>query len=159
MGFKKVMVPYDNSEHAHNALRKAIELVDNSPESEIHVIQVMAPPQDLVFSSFSKSNYANEASSLSSKEMFSEVVEERTAEGSQGLQDRIAAMMSDYQGTLKAEIVYGVYVVDTIVDAAKQYEVDAIAMGSRGLGAIRGMIGSVSYGVLRSSDVPILIVK
>ena len=34
-----------------------------------------------------------------------------------------------------------------------------IAMGSRGLGALRGMIGSVSFAVLRSSQIPVLIVK
>lgn len=32
-------------------------------------------------------------------------------------------------------------------------------MGSRGLGAIRGVIGSVSYAVLRESTIPILVIK
>ena len=32
-------------------------------------------------------------------------------------------------------------------------------MGRRGLGAIRGMLGSVSFGVLRATDVPVLTVK
>ena len=36
---------------------------------------------------------------------------------------------------------------------------DCIVMGRRGLGAIRGAIGSVSYSVLRSVDLPVLIVK
>ncbi|MFR4802462.1 MAG: universal stress protein [Eggerthellaceae bacterium] len=32
-------------------------------------------------------------------------------------------------------------------------------MGSRGLGALRGILGSVSSYVLRNADVPVLIVK
>ena len=35
----------------------------------------------------------------------------------------------------------------------------AARLGRRGLGALRGMLGSVSFGVLRSVDVPVLTVK
>ena len=158
MGFKNVLVPYDNSEHAQNALLKAIEMVDNTADSTLHIMEVMAPPQDLVFSSINHSNFGA-SNAVISKEIFTEVVEERSAEASKNLQEKIQPYVQNYTGELTAEVVYGVYVVDTIVDAAKHYDVDAIVMGSRGLGGIRGMIGSVSYGVLRSSDMPVLIVK
>ncbi len=32
-------------------------------------------------------------------------------------------------------------------------------MGRRGLGAVRGMLGSVSYALLRESEIPVLTVK
>lgn len=158
MGFRNVLVPYDNSEHAQNALLKAIEMVDNAPDATLHIMEVMAPPQDLVFSSINHNNFGG-GKSVISKEIFTEVVEDRTAEASKSLQEKVEPFIQDFAGTAIAEVVYGVYVVDTLVDAAKQYEVDAIVMGSRGLGGIRGMIGSVSYGVLRSGDTPVLIVK
>lgn len=42
---------------------------------------------------------------------------------------------------------------------AEEHDCDLIVMGRRGLGAIRGMLGSVSFGVLRATDVPVLTVK
>ena len=50
-------------------------------------------------------------------------------------------------------------VVDGINYYAHDHGCDLIVMGSRGLGVLRGMLGSVSYGVLRSADVPVLIAK
>ena len=38
-------------------------------------------------------------------------------------------------------------------------DIDLVVMGRRGLGALRGMLGSVDFGVLRSVEVPILTVK
>ena len=46
-----------------------------------------------------------------------------------------------------------------IADFADKHDIDLIVMGRRGLGAIRGMIGSVSYSVLGQVDIPVLTVK
>ena len=69
------------------------------------------------------------------------------------------SLVKDFKGELTAEVVFGIYTIETILDAAKHYGCDLIVMGSRGLGAIRGAIGSVSYGVLRASNLPIMVVK
>ena len=49
--------------------------------------------------------------------------------------------------------------VEGIADYVRSHDIDLVVMGRRGLGALRGMIGSVSFGVLRSVDVPVLTVK
>ena len=46
-----------------------------------------------------------------------------------------------------------------IVAYAEAAKCDLIVMGSRGLGAIRGMLGSVSNHVLREASMPVLVVK
>lgn len=44
-----------------------------------------------------------------------------------------------------------------IIKAAEDYEADLIAIGSRGLGARRTALGSVSNGVLQRAEVPVLV--
>ncbi len=158
MGFKNILVPYDNSEHAKNALTEAIGMAGADAEAVIHVVEVAAPPQDLVYSSFNQTGFGMGVSTVS-KTDFATLVEKRNAEDDEKLQKEIADVVTDFPGTLTAEVVFGIYTIETIIDAAKHYGCDLIVMGSRGLGAIRGAIGSVSYGVLRSSDIPVLVVK
>ena len=147
MGFKNILVPYDNSEHANNALKEAISMASENPEAKIHVVEVVAPPQDLVYSSINQTGFGMGVSVVA-KGDFAKVVEERNAEQDKELQDTIADVVEGFPGALTAEVVFGVYTIETI-----------IVMGSRGLGAIRGAIGSVSYGVLRSAEIPVLVVK
>ncbi len=158
MGFKNILVPYDNSVHAENALKEAIGMANGDPEATIHVVEVAAPPQDLVYSSINQTGFGMGVSTVS-KADFASVVEQRNEEDDEKLQKNIAELVKDFPGNLTAEVIFGIYTIETIIDAAKHYECDLIVMGSRGLGAIRGAIGSVSYGVLRSSDIPVLVVK
>lgn len=51
-------------------------------------------------------------------------------------------------------------VADTIVRIARQEGVEHIVMGTRGLGALRGMLlGSISTQVLQLADIPVTLVK
>lgn len=158
MSFKNILVPYDNSEHAKNALKEAIDLAKNIEGSSVHVVEVAAPPQDLVYSSINQTGFGMGVS-VASQGDFAQVVEQRNEESDRKLQESITSLVEDYEGELTAEVVFGIYTIETIIDAAKHYDCDLIVMGSRGLGAIRGAIGSVSYGILRSVDIPVLVVK
>ena len=143
MGFKNILVPYDNSEHANNALKEAINMASENPEAKIHVVEVVAPPQDLVYSSINQTGFGMGVSVVA-KGDFAKVVEERNAEQDKELQDTIADVVEGFPGALTAEVVFGVYTIETIIETAKHYDCDLIVMGSRGLGAIRGAIGSAT---------------
>ena len=85
MGFKNILVPYDNSEHANNALKEAINMASENPEATIHVVEVVAPPQDLVYSSINQTGFGMGVSVVA-KGDFAKVVEERNAEQDKELQ-------------------------------------------------------------------------
>lgn len=158
MGFKNILVPFDESDHAKNALKEAIKLAGNNPEATIHVVEIMAPPQDLVYSSINQAGFGMGVS-LVSQEDFAHVVEQRNEESDSKLHESIKDLVEGFPGTLNAEVIFGIYTVETIVETAQHYDCDIITMGCRGLGALRGAIGSVSYGVLRASHIPVLVVK
>ncbi len=48
---------------------------------------------------------------------------------------------------------------DVICQYAADNDIDCIVMGRRGGGSIRATLGSVSTGVLRGTDLPVLVVK
>ena len=50
--------------------------------------------------------------------------------------------------------------VDVILELARVRDVDLIVVGSRGLGAVRGLVlGSVSNAILHQADRPVLVAK
>nr|MCR5845910.1 universal stress protein [bacterium] len=108
-------------------------------------------------------NYANYAYSAESQ--FSDVksiIQAATNELQNEYED-IKALIADHiaevDDRVKLTLIPGMSPVDDIVEYAEKIRCDLIIMGSRGLGAIRGIMGSVSTGVLRYASMPVLIVK
>ncbi len=156
MSYKKILVPYDESDHAKAALLEAVKIA--APDTMIQVIEVSAPPQDLVYSSMNQTSGFT-IGVVTPPENFAELVSARTEEATARLTASVNEVIGDCECTVTAEVIYGIYTVETILDTAKDSGCDLIAMGCRGLGAIRGALGSVSYAVLRSAEVPVLVVK
>jgi nucleotide-binding universal stress UspA family protein len=71
---------------------------------------------------------------------------------------RAAALFTSVR-TVERQVAVG-RPVDEIVEAAARPDVDLVVVGARGLGTLeRVVLGSVSEGVLRHADRPVLIVK
>ena len=93
--------------------------------------------------------------------MLQKTYEEVTEEASKALHREIDPLLSGLMNKVYIELLQETQPSGQIVTYAIDNLCDLIVMGSRGLGVLRGMLGSVSYGVLRSAeiDVPVLIVK
>jgi nucleotide-binding universal stress UspA family protein len=70
------------------------------------------------------------------------------------------ATMADIRGIKAETILAKGHPAKVIAEVAAARGADMIAVGSRGLGGVRGMIlGSVSHAVLHNSKVPVLVAK
>jgi nucleotide-binding universal stress UspA family protein len=91
-----------------------------------------------------------------------QAIEAIVAERRAALERSLAKAGAPLAGAVKSlqrQVVVG-HPVDEIVGAAGGPDVDLIVVGSRGLGTIkRFLLGSISEGVLRHADRPVLIVK
>lgn len=59
----------------------------------------------------------------------------------------------------KVRILRGSSPANLIVKCAKEEQCDLVIMGSRGQGGVKGYLGSVSYAVVQSSPIAVLIAK
>ncbi len=87
--------------------------------------------------------------------LLSKVVDRARERVKEGLRDIIDEMGD----SLVVDLIADSSAVDALVYYAKKHDADLIVMGRRGLGGLRGMLGSVSYGVLHGADIPVLTVK
>ena len=157
MFFKNVLVPYDESDHARSALHIAFGMVGDDPDATVHVISVVSfnavSMPMLAGGAFDDSSIM--ASSVDYDSMMGAIVHRVRAD--------IQNVVGDALDNAQCKIVTNAKVANSPVEGIAEYVsdhgIDLVVMGRRGLGALRGMLGSVSFGVLRSVDVPVLTVK
>ena len=153
MLYSKIMVPYDGSEHAKHALEyaKGLAVISDAKIAIVHVVPsgVMGVDQigtegSLDGVPFGMLNYEQYEGVVRAKEKVTE---------------NLAGLVEDIADIVTIDVVAGTAPAEALARYADKNGCDLIVMGRRGLGAIRGMLGSVSFGLLRSTDVPVLTVK
>lgn len=157
MLYSNVLVPYDESDHARSALHAAFGLVGTDPEARVHALTVIPAgtlPSPALLGDGVGPAYAT-LNPTSYEQIMNTVVERARAE----VEQAIAETRDDARCQVSAQAVISTSPVDGIVEYVERHGIDLVVMGRRGLGALRGMLGSVSFGVLRSVDVPVLTVK
>ena len=155
--YKKILVPYDKSEPAQHALSAALDLAAGVPDAQITVLSVV-DWHDFNAETFKiawrMSGVMGDAMDMN---VMAEVESEAIKADTDAIAESIASLVGDAAGV-------GIAVVngsphDSITAYADEGAYDCIVMGHRGLGAVRGMLGSVCYSVLHKTNVPVLIVK
>ncbi|MVN58023.1 universal stress protein [Adlercreutzia equolifaciens] len=155
--YKKILVPYDKSDPAKNALAAALDLAAGVPGAQITVLSVV-DWHDFNAETFKiASRMSGVMGDTMDMDVISEVENEAIKADMDAIADNIAPLVGDAEGI-------GIAVVngsphDSITAYADEGGYDCIVMGHRGLGAVRGMLGSVCYSVLHKTNVPVLIVK
>jgi len=140
----KLLVPVDGSKNSDRAVAYAIGFVANSKAPvELHVLNVQLP----IVSGGVRMFFKHEEIEAYYQDMGREAL-------------RAARAKLDQAGQQYVDHVRVGPIGETIAAYAKDKHCDQIVMGSRGLGAISGMVlGSVATKVIHLADVPVTLVK
>ena len=156
--YNNILVPYDGSDHAQNALHTAIELASSSDKALVTVLKVV----DVVSVEDPAFEVATRMAGLMPLTFAQREAADQAYinENENDIRENIERFFESMPGNvdLKIQVVEG-KPADSIVEYALDHKVDCIVMGRRGLGVLSGAIGSVSYAVMRAVDLPIVLVK
>ena len=158
MVFKNVVVAYDGSDHALAAVKKAAELVKDDAGAKLHLVFVTTHPNAQLPANFNSASFDPQQYLLSVEDimnLYNKTIEEETEKVREGL----GSVLDDLGDRAAIEVIPGYTPAADILSYAEKVDADLIVMGSRGLGAIRGVLGSVSYAVLREAPMPVLVIK
>lgn len=158
MLYENIMVPYDKSESAHHALLEAKAIAATDPKIRLSVVNITPVPESQVLMTLEPNSMEMQPAYFNLDD-FKKLRENALAKETEGVNQDIGSLLDGMENTVKVEVIDSTSPTEAIIDYASDNHCDLIVMGCRGLGAIRGMLGSVSYGVLRSAKVPVLIVK
>ncbi|MEF2656436.1 MAG: universal stress protein [Eggerthellaceae bacterium] len=156
MKYQRILVPFDGSDHACSAFTTARSIAIASPDAEIFVVNVISMN---VASSFSQAGDPS-LDRTGFDQGYAAMVDDALRNITQEIEEVVEPL---YDG-LPAERVHIEAItysspVHGLVEYANDHSCDLIVMGRRGLSALRGMLGSVSYGILHNTDIPVLTVK
>ena len=147
MLYDNIMIPYDGSASSKAALAEAVRFAKDDPGLTLRIVQIIDTDQLAIDKLEAE---GRDEQTVASSAMLQKTYEEVTEEASKALHREIDPYIELLQETQPGGQIV-TYAIDNLCDL--------IVMGSRGLGALRGILGSVSSYVLRNADVPVLIVK
>lgn len=140
----KILIAVDGSERANHAIEAVAHMARSSMELEILLLCVS--PEPIFYGDYSSAT-------------IQQIEEEQKIQQNTILTN--AMELARAQGLMVGETIraYGV-VANEIVRIAKDRQVDQIAMGTRGMGAVGNVLmGSVAQRVVHHSPVPVLLAK
>lgn len=143
MPYTKILVAYDGSKAAEDALKQAIMLARDNELTQLEVIHVYNIPNFIVGEAVFSPPPGHE------KEVIAY---------SQAVVDKAKLLLKDTPHTT-VTLHYG-NPAKVILEQAEETDCDLIVMGSKGhSGIMEFMLGSVSHNIVLHAKVPVLVVK
>lgn len=148
MGYSKILVGFDGSAAADRALSNAYDMVDHGLAERVIVLMATDPEKT--------GDPAFNAAARAAGVLLSSIGDE--ADALETLRSRLGDKTRGHEDVTDLRVSFG-KPHDAILSVSQQENCGLIIMGSRGLGAVRAMLGSVSTAVLRESPIPVLVTK
>lgn len=141
----KVLVPVDGSDNSVRAAEYVLEMAKKHPSMEVTLLAV-ACHYDAAY--FADSWVGEEIPNEKCRQIFSKGLE------------KVKKFFDDAGVQVKTELLTGGDPGKVIVTHAEEKDYDKVVIGSRGLSPFRGaVLGSVTYKVLNSLNIPVTVVK
>jgi nucleotide-binding universal stress UspA family protein len=138
----KILLPVDGSTHAERATRHAIAMFNGCSNPQIFLINVQEPI---------------DAPEIRSHMPASEIEAMQETRGGDALAP--ARELLEKAGTaFKPSVLIGP-IAETIAQFAVDHGCDQIVMGTRGLGAVGSLLGSITTRLLHLTELPVTLVK
>lgn len=154
MKYENILVPYDGSDSSKKALSTALEYVDLGIGGKTTAF-FAAPVPQFETQDFKIAEHISGSRPLSAAEA-AEMQERYLQFHREQLESELGEFVQMAGDSLDLAIGQG-KPSKAILEYAHSHRVDLIVMGSRGLNAVAGMLGSVSYAVLRNAECPVMI--
>ena len=137
--FKNIVLAFDGSEYSNKALQCAKSITERF-EATLWLVHVFRNPSDLLGYTNYEKLYASRKSAA------------------QAVLDKALQKFGTTTFIVNEELREG-HEAESILKVAENCEADLIVMGTRGLGAVKGLlVGSVSRKVLHYAECPVMVV-
>ncbi len=145
LNFKRILVPYDGSEHAKKAVRQAVSIAECTEDAVLYVISIDEDISALDMNNLERA-YMNE---------------QLQAVHSSPAKTHIQDAKGMIPPSVKAEYTTRTGDAGPLLESfAREKNCDLVVMGSRGLGALSGLVmGSVSNYLAAHIACPIFIIR
>ena len=153
MLYDNVLVPYDGSASADAALAEAVRFAKEDPGLALHVVSVVDIEHIVI------EKLQGGSSQAAVPEGMRQAFEEAEREAEEHLSRKVRLATRGLMNAVHTEVLNETNIGVQIVAYAAGRNIDLVIMGSRGLGGLRGILGSVSSFVLKEAQVPVLVVK
>lgn len=155
MLYDNIMVPYDGSSSSRAALQEAARFAQQDPRLTLRIVHIMDVETRVAALLDKRPSARAEVTSSDLRRLHEQVIQQTD----EALHRQVDSILQPLLNRVIIEFLEETSPGAQIVAYATDNDCDLIIMGSRGLGALRGMLGSVSNYVLRESDVPVMVVK
>lgn len=138
MAAEKILVAYDGSEPAKKAVHIMQRIVEEHPEVEVVLVHIMR---------------------LLSTGAAASGIDTVIVDNVNPIQEELEEIAAALPNKVEIKMLKGSSPATLILNCARETGADLIIMGSRGMGGVKGYLGSVSYGVVKESPVTVMIAK
>lgn len=159
MLYRSLLVAYDGSEPAQEALVVAKDLIGDLADATMHILSVIPLGAVGVGVESPIEPIGSVQQIFPDMGTYEALLHNAKESTIQSVREDVKEQLGDVKCHVSIQAIAASKPATGICEYAADEKVDMIVMGCRGRGGLRGMIGSVSYSVLHEAECPVVTVK